>query len=126
MDQQSTDTLARSEHAVIEMAIDIVRFVRTFRGLLGKLEPSEATRYGPRAMFLANRVEDHLASIGLSFAPIKEGQPYDPGLPVRVLNLEDFGPDQALSIAQVLEPVVIGPRGVCREGVVLVEKAENP
>lgn len=125
MDEQSSDTKACSEQTVVEMAIDIVRFVRTYRGLLGKLEPSEATRYDSRATFVTSRVEQHLASIGLSVAPIKEGQPYDPGLPVRALNLEDFHPEQALSIAQVLEPVIVGPRGVYREGVVVVEKAEN-
>lgn len=45
---------------------------------------------------------------------------------VSALNLGDFGPDEALAVDQMLEPVIMGPTGLRRAGTVLLWRMLSP
>ena len=49
-----------------------------------------------------------------------EGQPFQPGQAATPLNLDEFAQDDALVVAQMLEPIVMGPDGVLRMGTMLL------
>jgi hypothetical protein len=40
------------------------------------------------------------------------------------LNLGDFGPDDVLLVDQMLEPIIMGPNGLRKQGTVMLRKAE--
>src|SRR3546814_14194521 len=41
------------------------------------------------------------------------------------LNLGDFGPDDVLLVAQMVEPVIMGPNGLRKQGTVMLRKVEE-
>jgi hypothetical protein len=51
-----------------------------------------------------------------------EGQAYDPGMAASALNLGDFDPDDALLVDQMLEPIIMGPDGLRKQGTVMLRK----
>lgn len=49
------------------------------------------------------------------------GKPYNPGMPVNPLNIEEFGIDENLVIQKTIEPVVFVDKKLRRTGTVLLE-----
>jgi hypothetical protein len=54
-----------------------------------------------------------------------EGQPFDPGIAASAMNLGDFAPEDALLVDQMVEPIVMGPNGLKRQGTVMLRKAQG-
>jgi hypothetical protein len=111
------------ENALIESALEGWRFARVFGRLVTKLDAGEATRYAGQLRYYAQRLEDSLGTAGLSLVNL-EGQPYDPGMAATALNVADFGADDRLVVHQMVEPVIMGPEGLRRTGVVMLRKAD--
>jgi hypothetical protein len=61
---------------------------------------------------------------GFELADI-EGHPFDPGLPIAVINLADFAAEDTLVIDQVIEPVILKGGAVVKTGTALVRKASR-
>ncbi len=55
----------------------------------------------------------------------RKGQPFDAGVAAQPLNLDEFGPDDMLVVDQMLEPIVMGPEGIVKEGSILLRKAAS-
>ena len=53
------------------------------------------------------------------------GQRFDSGMPVGALNAEDFQLNDELWISQTIEPVIMGPSGLLKYGVVMLSKAHQ-
>lgn len=70
------------------------------------------------------KVEDSLDSSGLKLVNV-EGQSYDPGMAVAALNLADFGPEDMLLVDQMLEPIIMGPEGLRKQGTVMLRKVNT-
>ena len=51
-------------------------------------------------------------------------KPYDLGMAVSAINMEDFEAEDHLVVDQMMEPVLIGENGIKKEGVVLLKKVE--
>ena len=51
-----------------------------------------------------------------------EGQSFDIGMAVSALNIGDFEPDDELIVDQMLEPIVMGPDGLKKQGTVMLKK----
>jgi hypothetical protein len=63
--------------------------------------------------YFQKKVEESLDSNGLKLVNV-EGQPFDPGMAASALNLGDFGPDDVLLVDQMLEPIIMGPKGAAQ------------
>jgi hypothetical protein len=113
-----------AEAALIELAVEGWRLARGLARLLDRIEPAEAGRYQAQLRYFQRRVEEQLAGIGLSLVNL-EGQSFDTGMAAAALNLGDFGPDEALQVEQMLEPVVMGPTGLRRQGTVMLGRAKS-
>lgn len=113
------------ERSLIDMAVESWRFSRLFARVAGKLDAGESGRYLGQLRYFQKKIEDGLAANGLHLVDV-EGQPYDPGMAVSALNLGDFGPDEALAVDQMLEPVIMGPTGLRRAGTVLLWRMLSP
>jgi hypothetical protein len=104
---------------LIDLAVDAWKLARLFERVVARLEPAEQGRYLNQLRFLHRRIDGAVESTGARLVSI-EGQAFEPGLAATPLNLDEFADDDALVVAQMLEPIVMGPEGVLRMGTVLL------
>jgi hypothetical protein len=119
----STEEYALLEESLIATTLEAFRMHRTFKQVLGKLETRDSQRFLGKADYFLARISRNLENAGMSIGSLREGDQYDPGMPVTVLNLDSFDPDvDRLVIEQVLEPIILNSNGVRRVGAVLVRE----
>jgi len=102
---QQTEKNERVEQSLIDIAVESWRFSRLFGKVVSKLDAGESGRYINQLRYFQKKVEESLDSNGLKLVNV-EGQPYDAGMAASALNLGDFGPDDALLVDQMLEPII--------------------
>ncbi len=111
------------ERSLIEIAVESWRFSRLFGKVISRLDAGESGRHANQLRYFQKKVEESLGSNSLKLVST-EGQPYDPGMPVAALNLGDFGPDDVLFVEQMVEPIIMGPNGLRKQGTVMLRKVE--
>ncbi|MFC7411556.1 hypothetical protein [Hydrogenophaga atypica] len=112
------------ERSLIDIAVESWRFSRLFGKVVSKLDAGESGRYINQIRYFQKKVEENLDSNGLKLVNV-EGQPYDAGMAASALNLGDFGPDDVLLVDQMLEPIIMGPKGLRKQGTVMLRKVET-
>jgi len=112
------------ERSLIDVAVESWRFSRLFARVVNKLDAGEGTRYVNQLRYFQKKVEDSLDASGLKLVNV-EGQPFDPGMAASALNIGDFGPDDHLLVDQMVEPIIMGPEGLKKQGTVMLRKAES-
>lgn len=118
---QGTEADKQLEQSLIDIAVESWRFSRLFGKVVSKLDAGESGRYINQLRYFQKKVEENLDSNGLKLVNV-EGQPYDAGLAASALNLGDFGPDDLLLVDQMLEPIIMGPSGLRKEGTVMLRR----
>ncbi len=111
------------EQSLIDIAVESWRFSRMFGKVVNKLDAGESSRYINQIRYFQKRVEESLESSGLKLVNV-EGQPYDEGMAASALNLGDFGPDEILLVDQMVEPIIMGPNGLRRQGTVMLRNVK--
>lgn len=109
---------------LVDLAVESWRFARLFGRVLTKLDAGEAPRFTNQLRYFQKSLEDRLAAAGLKLVNL-EGHPYEPGIAASALNIGDFGPEDRLTIDQMMEPIIMGAAGVVRSGTVTVRRAEQ-
>ena len=120
---QQTEGNEQLEQSLIDIAVESWRFSRLFGKVVSKLDAGESGRYINQLRYFQNKVEENLDSNGLKLVNV-EGQPYDAGMAASALNLGDFGPDDVLIGDQMLEPIIMGPEGLRKQGTVMLRKVD--
>ena len=105
--------------ALIDLAVDAWKLARLFERVVARLDAGEQARYANQLRFLLRRIDAATESVGARLVSI-EGLPFEPGQAATPLNLDEFADDDALVVAQMLEPIVMGREGVLRMGTVLL------
>lgn len=121
MSAQGEDAATRLEQSLIEMAVETWRFARLFARATEKLDAGESVRYVNQLRYFQKKAEEILGSNGLRLVSL-EGQPFDPGMAASPLNLGDFEPDDVLLVDQMVEPIVMGPEGLKKQGTLMLRK----
>jgi hypothetical protein len=111
------------ERSLIDIAIESWRFSRLFARLVNKLDVGESGRYANQLRYFQKTVEENLAANGLTLVNV-EGQMFDPGMAASALNIGDFGPEEVLMVDQMVEPIIMGPEGLKKQGTVMLRKAQ--
>jgi hypothetical protein len=111
-----------ASNAVLELALEGWKFQKLFVRALAKMDAFEALRFTNQHRYFVKRLGDCLGDVGLRFVNI-EGQPYDSGTAVTALNVSDFEPDDALVVAEMIEPIVMNASGLVRTGTVMLKRA---
>jgi hypothetical protein len=111
------------ERSLIDIAIESWRFSRLFARLVNKLDVGESGRYANQLRYFQKKVEENLAANGLTLVNV-EGQMFDPGMAASALNIGDFGPEEVLMVDQMVEPIIMGPEGLKKQGTVMLRKAQ--
>lgn len=122
MTTDDSDHINQLEHSLINMAVESWRFSRLFARVVNKLDAGEADRYVNQLRYFQKRVEESLDATGLKLINV-EGQLFDPGMAASALNIGDFGPDDHLLVDQMVEPIIMGPEGLKKQGTVMLRKA---
>ena len=121
MTTQQNVTNNQLERSLIDIAVESWRFSRLFTRVVSKLDAGEAGRYVNQIRYFQKKVEESLSASGLTLVNI-EGQPFDPGMAASALNIGDFGPDEQLLVDQMVEPIIMGPEGLMKQGTVMLRK----
>lgn len=85
------------------------------------MDAGEGSRYVNQVRYFHKKVEENLAACGLKLVNV-EGQSFDPGIAASALNLGDFAPDDLLFVDQMVEPIIMGPEGLKRQGTIMLKK----
>ncbi len=124
MPHQQDERYTALEQSLIQLTLESWRLSRLFSRVLTKLDAGEASRYANQLRYFQKRVDENLETAGLRTVNL-EGQPFDPGIAASALNIADFGPDDALLVDQMVEPIIMGTEGVKKEGTMMLRKAEE-
>lgn len=111
------------ERSLMDMAVESWRFMRLFARLVSKLDAGESSRYVNQLRYFQKKVEESLDAAGLKIVNV-EGHTFDPGMAASAINIGDFGPDDVLIVEQMLEPILMGPEGLRRQGTVTLKKVQ--
>jgi hypothetical protein len=114
---------AQLEGFLTELAVETWRFSRLFERVVEKLDAGEQARYAGQLRYFRKKVAENLADAGLTVVSL-EGQPFDEGSAAAALNMDEFRPEDALLVDQMVEPIVMGREGLRRQGTVLLRKVE--
>jgi hypothetical protein len=118
-----TSTDAVQPAVLIDLAVDAWKLARLFERVVARLDAGEQARYANQLRFLLRRIDGAVGNVGARLVSI-EGLPFEPGQAATPLNLDEFAEDDALVVAQMLEPIVMGREGVLRMGTVLLAGRE--
>ncbi|HUZ94678.1 MAG TPA: hypothetical protein VMU57_07165 [Edaphobacter sp.] len=119
-DNSSTEQIERS---LIEITVESWKFSRIFARVVNKLDAGEAGRYVNQLRYFQKKIEQNLDAAGLKLVNV-EGHMFDPGMAASPLNIGDFGPDDALLVDQMVEPIIMGPDGLKKQGTVMLRKVQ--
>ena len=114
----------KTTRALLDIAVESWRFGRLFDRLLMKLDAGDQGRYRGQFRWFQKRIEDSLTEVGMRIVNV-EGHAFDPGMAATPLNIEEFKPDDALIVDQMLEPIVMGSDGIVRTGTVTLRRVET-
>ena len=121
MTSEQDNTKDQLEGSLINIAVESWRFSRLFARVVGKLDAGEAGRYVNQLRYFQKKVEESLDASGLKLVNV-EGQQFDPGMAASALNIGDFGPDDQLLVDHMVEPIIMGPEGLRKQGTVMLRK----
>ena len=111
------------ERSLIDIAVETWRFSRLFARVVNKMDAGEGSRYVNQLRYFQKKVEESLDGSGLKLVNV-EGQQFDPGMAASAINIGDFGPDDLLLVEQMVEPIIMGPDGLRRQGTVMLRKVQ--
>jgi len=118
---QTSDILMQT---IVSMAVESWRFGRVFDRMLMKLDAGEQGRFVSKFRWYIKKNEEALEQAGLRIVNV-EGHPFDPGMAATPLNIEEFNANDTLMVDQMLEPIIMGTKGLVKTGTVILRKVES-
>ena len=112
------------KQSIIEMAVEAWRFRRVFKKAMSKLEAGESSRYFGQFNWFIKKVESALSIAGMRIVDV-EGQPYDIGMALSPLNIDDFDADEQLYVEQMIEPIIMDDEKVLKMGTAMLGRIEK-
>lgn len=109
---------------LLNIVVESWRFGRLFDRLLSKLDAGEQERYRSQFRWFQRKLEESMNVVNMRIVNI-EGHPFDPGMAATPLNIEEFDAQDTLVVDQMLEPIIMGPEGLIRTGIVTLRKVES-
>lgn len=117
------DNLSKTESSIISIATEAWRFRKTLDKIFCKLDMDDQRKYASQFRWFENKVKEALEELDLRTVNI-EGQPYDIGMAVNVINLEDFEMNDSLIVNSMIEPIIMKGSDVVKLGSVVLGRPE--
>lgn len=111
-------------NAIADIALEEWKFRNAFRRMLASVPYSEQAKYSSRYLWFSKKVEQAVQQAGLQIISV-EGQPFDIGMAIAPLNLEDFEETEGLYIDQMIEPILMKDDKVFRNGTAILGRTEK-
>lgn len=108
--------------SIEEIAVEAWRFQAVFQRMLGRMDPADAARYANQYAWFRKKVDEAVEKAGMKLVSV-EGQPFDAGMAVTPLNVDEFDADDALIVQRMIEPIVMCRGKVCRAGAAMLGRA---
>ena len=119
---KASEEIALLRKNLKDIAVEAWRLERILAKLLSTLDCKEQSRYASKIRWFVKSTYTALDEAGLKLVDY-EGHPYDSGIPVTPINLDDFAEDDVLYISQMIEPIIIDSNGnVVHTGTVSLQK----
>jgi hypothetical protein len=122
MNPERTPSERGVQQDLIGIGITCWRTARLCARVISRLDAGEAHRYGNQLRYLETKAIEAMEAAGLRVVSV-EGEVFDAGMAVSVINMDDFDPDADLLVDHMVEPIILGPDGVLHPGVVTVRRA---
>ena len=109
--------------AVADLTTESYRFLQVFvscMNKLNKLESGASKRYESRYQFFIKKLTENLQRIDIHVQDFTN-KPYETGLPVTAINLDEFENCNELLIEQMVEPVLMRNGKLLRNGTVILK-----
>ena len=112
------------QNTLLTIASELFRFQRVFEKAVSKLEIDEQGKYMSQFLWFSKKVSKALDEADLKLVNL-EGQPYDPGMAVTPLNIDEFEIEDRLYVDQTIEPIIMQQDKVIKTGTVILGRAEK-
>ena len=110
--------------SLLELAVESWRFSKVFERIVMKLDAGEKARYFGQYRWYVKRLDELLAQGEFKLVSVEE-HPYDPGMAVTPLNIDEFDSSDRLVVDQMLDPIIMGRNGIMKMGTVTLRKVEQ-
>lgn len=121
---KSSPESANLTKSLLDITVESWRFGKLFVRLLSKLDAGEQVRFQGQYRWFQRKLEESLSTAGLKLVNI-EGQAFDPGVAATPLNIDEFEAHDSLVVDQMLEPIIMGPEGLVKNGTVMLRKVAS-
>lgn len=115
--------LAVLRQSILELALEEYHLKGVFETVANNLNPAEGQRFMSHYRWFGKKVKSAIDNAGLNI--ISEGladKPFDVGMAVTPVNLNDFNPDDELIIDRIIEPIVMEGESVVKKGAVALRR----
>lgn len=112
----SNDSLLK---ALADIASEAFRFERVFQRAMKNLDFSEQNKYTNQYLWFKKKIEIALSGTSLRVVSL-EGQPFDSGMAVVPININEYKASDSLFIKQMVEPIIMSEGAVIKNGTVLL------
>ncbi len=109
------------KESIIKLATESWHFTTVYQRMLTTLDASEHRKYTSQLRWHIKKMEESLEEGGLRIVNV-EGQPYDPGMAVTPVNIEDFDVDVPLVVSRMLEPIIMEGTALAKMGRVTLKR----
>lgn len=107
---------------ITNIAVEAWRLERLLHKLLLNLDVKERQRYLSKLRWFVKSTHASLEEAGMRIVDY-EGFPYDSGIPVAPINIDDFSENDTLYVSQMIDPVIVDKNGgVMHTGTVSLQK----
>lgn len=107
------------KNALSGIAAESWRFSHAMEKALQRMDAMDAERFARQYSYFSTRVRQAMAEAGLTCLDLT-GQPYDVGMAVQAMNIDEFDEDELLVITQMIEPVILCDGRVMKTGMVML------
>jgi len=104
---------------------EILKLRKLTETLITSLDKGDQSKYAGRYKWFLKKEIEFFESEGIKFMDFDIGLPYDTGLAVSAINENEFSPEEAKIIAQVIEPAIIHNDKVIKYGLVVLGRKEQ-
>ena len=106
---------------LVLLAVEWWKANRRLLRLAAETAPERLERERAQTAYAGRRIDAALAALGLRLAE-HTGQPYSPALPAEPVNPEDFDGEEALEVADTIEPTVLAEGRILQRGKVVLRR----
>ena len=106
----------------INFIIESWKFSNTVDKMMDKLSDLEKKRYKSRLVWYKKQLCNTLSGCGYKFVDMSNS-PYDAGMALTPLNIDEFTKDDALVVDYIIEPIIMDLEGnIVRTGTAMLRR----